>query len=353
MDTLTSRYLYRVRPCLARLLRSLPPVLIELLDKLKEGLCLNAQTLMSWASKPFCVSNNDVELDLGSFDLAALGVKMADLSPLLDTLNALPGCPVELGIKQVSSEPVSNIHSNVRCDGCNVFPIVGIRYQCTVCNDFDLCEKCECSNVHPVEHPLLKHRQAASNVAIHHGVTCDGCNQSPIKGARFKCKICPDFDLCEDCESKDIHPADHPMYKLRMERARSPRAQWMGRRFCFRRGPLAQGACGPRVKKLQEALGVQVDGYFGPKTEEAVKLFQAKRGLKVDGIVGPITRTALEEPVAAAAAPQAPVGEPVTMHLPGVEQLLSMGFSDVGAMNRLLIKHNGNVPAVIAEMLGQ
>jgi len=110
---------------------------------------------------------------------------------------------------------------------------------------------------------------------------------------------------------------------------------------------MMQGACGPRVKKLQEALGVQVDGYFGPKTEEAVKQFQAKHGLKVDGIVGPITRAKLGEPQ------EVPVGTPVTVHLPGVERLLSMGFADVGAMNRLLTQHHGNIEAVIAEMLGQ
>jgi hypothetical protein len=318
-------------------------VLIELLDKLKDGLKINAETLLSWISKPICLGNNDLELDLGVFDLASLGVKMTDLSPLLDTLNGLPGCPVELGFRQPQSE--NNVHANVRCDGCNVFPIVGTRYQCTVCNNYDLCAKCEANpNSHPVEHPLLKHRQPVSSVTIHHGVTCDGCNQSPIRGARFKCKICPDFDLCEDCESKDVHPADHPMYKLRMERSpRSLRMPWMagaGRRFCFRRGGLMQGACGPRVKKLQEALGVQVDGYFGPKTEEAVKQFQAKHGLPVDGIVGPLTRAKFEEPV-----------PPVTVHLPAVEQLLNMGFSDVDAVKSLLAKHNGDIQAVIGELV--
>ena len=49
------------------------------------------------------------------------------------------------------------------------------------------------------------------------------------------------------------------------------------------------------VKELQEALGIWVDGDFGPKTEKAVKQFQKENELTVDGIVGPATWKALKE----------------------------------------------------------
>lgn len=52
---------------------------------------------------------------------------------------------------------------------------------------------------------------------------------------------------------------------------------------------LKEGSKGDDVKKLQEKLGLNGDGAFGPKTSEAVKSFQLKNGLTPDGIVGPKT----------------------------------------------------------------
>jgi peptidoglycan hydrolase-like protein with peptidoglycan-binding domain len=65
-----------------------------------------------------------------------------------------------------------------------------------------------------------------------------------------------------------------------------------------------RGSTGEAVRGVQEefrfrnltgdpAQGVQVDGIFGPKTDEAVRGFQQSLGIGVDGIVGALTWRAL------------------------------------------------------------
>ncbi len=56
---------------------------------------------------------------------------------------------------------------------------------------------------------------------------------------------------------------------------------------------LSASSEGRQVRLLQRALGIRVDGVYGPQTEAAVRRFQATRGLTVDGIVGAHTSRAL------------------------------------------------------------
>merc|ERR1712137_414379 len=54
-----------------------------------------------------------------------------------------------------------------------------------------------------------------------HPATCDKC-QTRIKGIRYKCLQCPDYDLCEECEeiqaSENFHDPTHTFAKLRRPR---------------------------------------------------------------------------------------------------------------------------------------
>ena len=56
---------------------------------------------------------------------------------------------------------------------------------------------------------------------------------------------------------------------------------------------IKKGDTGEKVKQIQEALQITVDGIFGNMTDLSVRTFQDQNGLVVDGMVGPITWDAL------------------------------------------------------------
>jgi len=129
---------------------------------------------------------------------------------------------------------------------------------------------------------------------------------------------------------------------------------------------LTRGAVGDAVKEIQQLLGVQADGIFGPRTEQAVKEFQAAHSLDADGIVGPRTRAEIARVQAAAtekkeASPVAPAPQaapaqaapaPAPVESPAMTQLITMGFPDASLNAELLKKHNGDVELVVAELIG-
>ena len=64
----------------------------------------------------------------------------------------------KLRAKPINNEKKISIHGDYICDGCDADPIVGIRYKCAVCEDFDYCEKCEKTLGPKHGHPFLKIR---------------------------------------------------------------------------------------------------------------------------------------------------------------------------------------------------
>ncbi|KAG6623587.1 putative Hect-domain containing peotein [Phytophthora cinnamomi] len=55
---------------------------------------------------------------------------------------------------------------------------------------------------------------AAQATMKHPSVRCDGCNQSPLRGFRFKCFTCPNYDLCTTCYMNQTHNLEHLFVRL-------------------------------------------------------------------------------------------------------------------------------------------
>ncbi|XP_037513510.1 uncharacterized protein LOC119390054 [Rhipicephalus sanguineus] len=129
-----------------------------------------------------------------------------------------------------AEESMAMLHKGVHCNGCGDLGILGERWKCQLCYGFDLCTPCYLSDMHDKQHPFLR-IDSAGGVAVKvpprdtrgrtpvisstdegftfHGLTCDGCGQSPISGASWKCDVCDDYDLCTFCFVSDTHNVGH------------------------------------------------------------------------------------------------------------------------------------------------
>ncbi|KAJ7246253.1 hypothetical protein B0H12DRAFT_761399 [Mycena haematopus] len=139
------------------------------------------------------------------------------------------------------------IHRGVVCDMCDNV-VEGIRHKCLDCPNYDLCTSCIESGSaerHNPFHEFLEIREPG-RVIVHtvysgdgerdaqgttsarapaptpqtevqpavHYATCNLCD-SRIRGDRYKCADCPDFDTCSNCFSitREQHP-HHAFVKL-------------------------------------------------------------------------------------------------------------------------------------------
>jgi hypothetical protein len=119
-------------------------------------------------------------------------------------------------------------HNEYKCVSCYMRPIIGGCFVCADCNHFSLCQNCYFTRsfhnlkvrghnheTHRIELIVEPRRQ------IRKYVKCHGCQMLPIVGVRYKCENCFDFDLCEKCyvtyainkkELKTTYSTSHKQY---------------------------------------------------------------------------------------------------------------------------------------------
>jgi hypothetical protein len=78
-------------------------------------------------------------------------------------------------------------HPNVLCDGCNG-EILGIRWICLKCNDYDLCDKCKMQGIHREHFPL-----SAVSTELGYDL-CIECNK----------ELTTNLNVCKDCTTEKL-----------------------------------------------------------------------------------------------------------------------------------------------------
>ncbi|KAK6176232.1 hypothetical protein SNE40_014553 [Patella caerulea] len=60
--------------------------------------------------------------------------------------------------------PTGVVQDRIGCDSCEELPIVGIRWKCRQCHDFDLCTPCYMKQKHSIDHTFLRYLTEVSTV---------------------------------------------------------------------------------------------------------------------------------------------------------------------------------------------
>ncbi|KAM0788150.1 hypothetical protein ACM66B_001314 [Microbotryomycetes sp. NB124-2] len=138
------------------------------------------------------------------------------------------------------------------------------------------CHKHHRETIHPhhafvaIAAPASLHKHTdCSHMAVHRNVVCDNCEACPIIGTRYKCIVCSDFDLCANCEADPIerHPQSHPLIKLREPFVRDVEGKRAGGQDGLEN--LVKRAVGSSVKEepsVASAIGAGIGQVMNPAT---------------------------------------------------------------------------------------
>jgi len=158
---------------------------------------------------------------------------------------------------------------------------------------------------------------------VHSRVTCDGCGMTPIRGMRYKCCSCPDYDLCQNCmrNAASIHDASHMFMPI-------SRPQFM--RPPFMHHPPPPG-CGPMF--FNPFFRGRGCCHMRPMEKRPVPPSQKPEEKKP---VPPEPSAPAEEPSVSALSPDDVLNDPKFAYLritekevEKIHQLMEMGFPDV------------------------
>ena len=71
------------------------------------------------------------------------------------------------------------------------------------------------SNISLHQQIYNNNNMSLSQTIIHKGINCSNCKATDIKGNRYKCTTCSNYNLCEICEGLNIHDIRHIFIKIR------------------------------------------------------------------------------------------------------------------------------------------
>mmetsp|Transcript_83547 Transcript_83547/g.147695 ORF Transcript_83547/g.147695 Transcript_83547/m.147695 type:complete len:728 (+) Transcript_83547:96-2279(+) len=192
---------------------------------------------------PELVSQNHGQALHAAMTQPELQAALESLKPLLEKTEGLEHCAEALGAACEGAEAAGEFLLSF----VTALDLLPFQRQIAFLEDFFSSNWAKIQELMSVAQPFMPF---LVGMLQHRNVTCDGCSASPIKGPRFKCQSCQNYDLCSDSSQeecfakkmdiKDGQCADHDFECIIMDcRGMFP---WMGKGMCKGKG-LFKGMC--------------------------------------------------------------------------------------------------------------
>eukprot|EP00099_Drosophila_melanogaster_P000035 NP_001014491.1 refractory to sigma P, isoform B [Drosophila melanogaster] len=159
------------------------------------------------------VNQNDYEIFLAKCE-SNMHVQVAPLAPVEEPkATKQEGSSANAEAPSVDDPSNFTIHDAVECDGCGLAPLIGFRYKCVQCSNYDLCQKCELAHKHP-EHLMLRMPTNNGPGMVDAWFTGPGLGRRSGRRSRGHCPF---------QETNQADPAGEPARDSRRERRQARR----------------------------------------------------------------------------------------------------------------------------------
>ena len=97
--------------------------------------------------------------------------------------------------------------TKLECNECGKIVNSGIkRYKSKKTANYDICENCFKPDLNP--QLFYEFKNDHKEDVAHYYFACSQCKTQPIIGPRFQCQTCVDYDICEYCYDLNLHTPD-------------------------------------------------------------------------------------------------------------------------------------------------
>lgn len=107
----------------------------------------------------------------------------------------------QIELNESSVSHIENLDESIDEKIKKLVPILKEQIKNEILNESSISIKSTNSNIFENQPEIIEEgnflkKESQNSPSVHQNIICDGCGADPILGIRYKCAVCPDYDLC-------------------------------------------------------------------------------------------------------------------------------------------------------------